>query len=103
MDKIYWVINFPWLVVFTFTIPDCSKTVGKPYYAITFVLSIVWIGLYRSPPNNHHSGPIPVLSASPILACPPNSLHLSQALCGPTFLVGAEMQYMQVWTHLHLD
>lgn len=45
VDKIYWVINFPWLVVFTFTIPDCSKTVGKPYYAITFVLSIVWIGL----------------------------------------------------------
>lgn len=45
VDKVYWAINLPWLVMFTFTIPDCSKTVGKPYYGATFFLSIVWIGL----------------------------------------------------------
>mmetsp|Transcript_107088 Transcript_107088/g.310927 ORF Transcript_107088/g.310927 Transcript_107088/m.310927 type:complete len:344 (-) Transcript_107088:529-1560(-) len=45
LDKISWAINLPWLVAFTATIPDCSKTVAKAYYPVTFAMSIVWIGI----------------------------------------------------------
>merc|ERR1712216_1053154 len=44
MDQMLWMINIPWLLVFTLTVPDCSKNMCKQAYPLTFIISILWIG-----------------------------------------------------------
>jgi len=43
-DKVLWVLGMPFVVMFQFTIIDCSKTKGEKYYIQSFVMSIAWIG-----------------------------------------------------------
>lgn len=43
-DKALWVFSLPWLVAFTFTIPDCNKPRWQRFFLLAFGLSILWIG-----------------------------------------------------------
>lgn len=42
---ILFVLAFPWLIAFTWTIPDCSKEHNKRWYLVSFFMSILWIAL----------------------------------------------------------
>ena len=44
-EKIKFCIKAPYFAVFKYTIPDCRTQRWKSYYALTFVCSIVWIGI----------------------------------------------------------
>lgn len=43
-DQFLWIAGMPFVVLFTFTVPDCAKTKGEKYYLVTFFMSIAWIG-----------------------------------------------------------
>ena len=43
-DQILFVVSFPYLVAFTYTIPDCSTERWKEWYIVAFGMSILWIG-----------------------------------------------------------
>lgn len=40
---ILFVISFPFIVLFTWTIPDCSTPQTKKWYPLSFLMSIAWI------------------------------------------------------------
>jgi len=42
---ILFILSFPWLIAFTWTIPDCSKDENKKWYMASFIMSILWIAL----------------------------------------------------------
>jgi K+-dependent Na+/Ca+ exchanger-like protein len=44
-DQILWAMCLPYYVLFTITIPDCSKAVCERLYIVTFVMSIAWIAV----------------------------------------------------------
>ena len=43
LSWIFFVVSFPFIVAFTWTIPNCSTPETKKYYLFSFVMSIVWI------------------------------------------------------------
>lgn len=43
LDQAWYVLTIPLIVAFTFTIPDCTKTKCEKFYALTFIMSILWI------------------------------------------------------------
>lgn len=49
MDKVMYFVSLPFLVAFTFTIPDCDQpffqNLLKQIYWVSFVMSILWIGI----------------------------------------------------------
>jgi len=49
MDKILFAVSLPFIVAFTFTIPDCDQEFFqqkfKQVYWVSFVMSILWIGI----------------------------------------------------------
>jgi K+-dependent Na+/Ca+ exchanger-like protein len=49
LDLLYWVLSYPFMVLFTFTIPDCAypwfQDKFKQVYWVTFTMAILWIGL----------------------------------------------------------
>lgn len=42
---ILFLISFPFLCAFTWTIPDCSKPHNRKYFLASFIMSIVWIAI----------------------------------------------------------
>ncbi|XP_023930153.1 sodium/potassium/calcium exchanger 3-like [Lingula anatina] len=42
---VLFVISFPFVVLFTWSIPDCSKDHLKKWFWFSFLMSVVWIGL----------------------------------------------------------
>lgn len=42
---ILFILAFPWLVAFTWSIPDCSKEENKKWYLVSFFVAILWIAL----------------------------------------------------------
>jgi hypothetical protein len=43
--RVFWMISFPLLFFFTYTIPDCRKPSMKKWYLGTFFAAIMWMGL----------------------------------------------------------
>lgn len=43
LSWVLFLISFPFVVLFTWTIPNCSTPETKKYYLFSFVMSIVWI------------------------------------------------------------
>lgn len=42
---VLFVVSFPFICIFTWTIPDCSKPHNRKYFVLSFVMSIVWIAI----------------------------------------------------------
>ncbi|XP_063697219.1 sodium/potassium/calcium exchanger 4 isoform X2 [Culicoides brevitarsis] len=42
--QLSWVLTWPIYLVFYFTIPDCEKPKLKKWFALTFIMCIIWIG-----------------------------------------------------------
>lgn len=42
---ILFLISFPFICLFTWTIPDCSKPHNRKYFLASFIMSIVWIAI----------------------------------------------------------
>lgn len=45
MGWILFVLSFPFICAFTWTIPDCSKPHNRKYFLASFFMSIVWIAI----------------------------------------------------------
>ena len=43
--RVFWLISFPPMLLFSFTVPDCRKNCFKSWYIGTFGMSIVWMGI----------------------------------------------------------
>ena len=43
LSWLYFLVSFPFVVMFTWTIPNCSTPETKKYYLVSFTMSIVWI------------------------------------------------------------
>lgn len=43
-ERILFIFAFPYLVLMTYTIPDCSKPRWEKWYLVSFGMSILWIG-----------------------------------------------------------
>jgi Ca2+/Na+ antiporter len=39
------VLSFPFLCIYTWTIPDCSKPHNRKFFLLSFSMSIVWIAI----------------------------------------------------------
>ena len=39
------MVSFPFICMFTWTIPDCSKPHNRKYFMVSFFMSIVWIAI----------------------------------------------------------
>jgi Ca2+/Na+ antiporter len=44
-DKVFTYFSYPWYVFFMITIPDCESEKWKNWYWVSFINSIVWIGV----------------------------------------------------------
>eukprot|EP00210_Caulerpa_lentillifera_P005404 g5166.t1 len=44
-EKTFWLVSLPWNLAFHYTVPDCSKARWETWYAVTFVASVIWIGV----------------------------------------------------------
>ena len=42
---ILFLLSFPFLCAFTWTIPDCSKPHNRKYFLVSFFMSILWIAI----------------------------------------------------------
>jgi len=42
---VLFVLSFPFICMFTWTIPDCSKPHNRKYFLASFTMSIVWIAI----------------------------------------------------------
>lgn len=42
---VLFVLSFPFICLFTWTIPDCSKPHNRKYFLASFTMSIVWIAI----------------------------------------------------------
>ena len=42
---ILFIISFPFVVLFTWSIPNCSRPETKRFYLLSFIMSIVWIAV----------------------------------------------------------
>eukprot|EP00794_Sanderia_malayensis_P010971 gene10971-12133_t len=45
MNWILFIISFPFVVLLSWTIPDCSKPRLQKYFIVSFVMSVVWIAV----------------------------------------------------------
>ena len=45
VDWFLFVVSFPFLCMFTWTIPNCSKPHNRKYFLVSFFASIIWIAL----------------------------------------------------------
>ena len=45
LDKFKFVVKFPIVTIFKYTIPNCKEPKWKEHYWFTFVAAIVWIGI----------------------------------------------------------
>ncbi|XP_031548697.1 sodium/potassium/calcium exchanger 3-like [Actinia tenebrosa] len=45
LSWILFVLSFPFVCLYTWTIPDCSKPHNRKYFLISFIMSIVWIAI----------------------------------------------------------
>lgn len=44
LTQFTWILIWPIHLVFHFTIPDCDKPKLKNWFALTFIMCIIWIG-----------------------------------------------------------
>jgi len=44
-DKVFTYFSYPWYIFFMITIPDCESDKWKSWYAVSFINSIIWIGV----------------------------------------------------------
>lgn len=44
-DKLYWLFSQPYVFVFLFTVPDIRVKRWEEWYVMSFVMSVVWIGI----------------------------------------------------------
>lgn len=44
-DRVLWFFSLPFYAIFTITIPDCSKPKFEKLYILSFIMSIIWIGV----------------------------------------------------------
>eukprot|EP00111_Clytia_hemisphaerica_P015474 TCONS_00045694-protein len=44
-NKITWILGFPVIFLFYFTIPPCCKKKWSEWYLVTFSMSVLWMGL----------------------------------------------------------
>jgi len=44
-DKIFTYFSYPWYIFFMITIPDCESEKWKSWYGVSFMNSIIWIGV----------------------------------------------------------
>ena len=42
---VLFVVSFPFICMFTWTIPDCSKPHNRKYFLASFTMSIIWIAI----------------------------------------------------------
>lgn len=42
---VVYIVAFPFIVMFTYTIPDCSTEKTKKWYPLSFIMSIIWIAV----------------------------------------------------------
>ena len=42
---VLFVLSFPFICLFTWTIPDCSKRHNRKYFLASFTMSIIWIAI----------------------------------------------------------
>ena len=42
---VLFVVSFPFICMFTWTIPDCSKSHNRKYFLASFTMSIIWIAI----------------------------------------------------------
>lgn len=42
---VLFVLSFPFICMFTWTIPDCSKPHNRKYFLASFIMSIIWIAI----------------------------------------------------------
>lgn len=40
------MVGFPLLVILSLTIPDCANPKWRKFYVLTFIMSLVWIGVF---------------------------------------------------------
>ena len=45
LSWILFIVSVPFLIMFTWTIPNCSKPELQKYFLVSFTMSIVWIAL----------------------------------------------------------
>lgn len=45
LNWILFILSFPFLCLFTWTIPDCSKPHNRKYFLLSFFASILWIAI----------------------------------------------------------
>ncbi|XP_028400193.1 sodium/potassium/calcium exchanger 1-like isoform X2 [Dendronephthya gigantea] len=45
VDWILFIVSFPFLCMFTWTIPSCSEAHNRKYFLVSFLASIVWIAI----------------------------------------------------------
>ena len=45
VDWLLFIASFPFLCMFTWTIPNCSKAHNRKYFLVSFFASIVWIAI----------------------------------------------------------
>ncbi|XP_060779069.1 sodium/potassium/calcium exchanger 5 [Neoarius graeffei] len=46
VQRIFWVLSVPVLVLLYFTVPDCRKRFWKKFYMLTFFMAAVWIAAF---------------------------------------------------------
>lgn len=61
--RVAWALSFPLMLVFTFTIPNCSK--HPRLYILTFIFCIVWLGILVEHMVEHASETGALLGFSP--------------------------------------
>ena len=45
LDWLLFLVSFPFLCLFTWTIPDCSKAHNRKFFLVSFIASIIWIAI----------------------------------------------------------
>lgn len=45
LNWLLFILSFPFMCIFTWTIPDCSKPHNRKYFLLSFFASIVWIAI----------------------------------------------------------
>eukprot|EP00898_Chlorokybus_atmophyticus_P003550 jgi/Chlat1/4196/Chrsp27S04283 len=45
IDKVFWLLALPWQAAYFITIPNCKRQRWRPYFLLTFIMAIVWMGL----------------------------------------------------------
>lgn len=46
LKRIFWVLSLPIIILLFLTTPDCRRKIWKNYFAITFIMSALWISAF---------------------------------------------------------